>query len=486
MNRILTMITLMVMGLSLYAQDANYCGTTKVDDESRQMYHLQKYDITYRNGINYIPLSIFVLGDDDGNGYYPTNAVYESVCRLNKDFEGTDMQFFIKGDLHYVDNSNWYDHEGYNQGNQMMNNLKISNTVNCFIVANPAGNCGYYSYNGDAVALRKSCLGPSNHTWAHELGHFFSLPHTFRGWEGIDYDPKQSTPTEVDNKKVELVDGSNCSVSADEFCDTPADYISNRWPCNSENLSTLEQKDPTGESFRSDGTLFMSYSNDNCANRFSQEQIEAMQFNLNFQRSGLKSNQTPKNTINPENTVLLYPIDGETVSDVVSFEWEELGDADTYMIEVSKFENFGLVSVRQYVSGTSYTSYTLKPETEYFWRVSPYHSYSLCTQPTTSQSFFTGNLSAIDEENAAENTLMVFPNPLNSNQDIQFSLFTSTEDKLAVALTNSSGQIVFREFIDSFAGNHVYAVKAGQLIPGFYVLQISNKFGKVSRKVIVH
>lgn len=476
----------MVTVLAISAQDSNYCGTTKVDDDSRKEYFKQKYNIEFRNGAINIPLSIFVLGDDEGHGYYPTNAVYESVCRLNKDFEGTGMQFFIKGDLHHVNSTKWYDHEGYQLGNQMMNNLKVSNTVNCFIVQNPAGNCGYYSYNGDAVALKKSCLGPSNHTWAHELGHFFSLPHTFRGWEGIDYDPKTETPPIVDNKPVELVDGFNCDIAADEFCDTPADYISYRWPCNSDKLSLLEQKDQNGESFRSDGSLFMSYSNDNCASRFSQEQIEAMLFNLNFYRNGLKSNAPPKNEIDPENTVLLYPIDSETVSDVVIFEWEELGDADNYMLEVSKFENFGLVSVRQYINGNTYTSYTLKSDTEYFWRVSPYHSYSLCTQPTEHQSFFTGTLSSTDDAQILQNNLIVFPNPLKSGQDIQFSFASNSEGDMIVELIDNSGKNIYKSILKSSSGNHVYQINPGFILPGFYFLQICNDVGKVIKKVVIH
>ena len=67
---------------------------------------------------------------------------------------------------------------------------------------------------------------------------------------------------------------------ATAFCDTSPDYLNFRWSCNEDSESYQLQTDPDGVNFRSDGTLIMSYSNDECANRFSEEQISAMQFSL--------------------------------------------------------------------------------------------------------------------------------------------------------------------------------------------------------------
>ena len=78
------------------------------------------------------------------------------------------------------------------------------NRINVFIMTTT------FIENKDTIA--PICGLGGNHIWlsclpafAHELGHFFGLPHTFEG-EG-----------------EELVDGSNCETHGDKICDTPAD-----------------------------------------------------------------------------------------------------------------------------------------------------------------------------------------------------------------------------------------------------------------------
>ena len=56
--------------------------------------------------------------------------------------------------------------------------------------------------------MRNSCAYNGS-TIIHEFGHYFSLFHT--------HGPTNSAIT------TELVDGSNCTTSGDELCDTPAD-----------------------------------------------------------------------------------------------------------------------------------------------------------------------------------------------------------------------------------------------------------------------
>jgi hypothetical protein len=56
------------------------------------------------------------------------------------------------------------------------------------------------------ILIRKDCV--NTRVFAHEMGHFFGLKHTFEG------------------NGSELVDGSNCVTEGDGICDTPADpYI---------------------------------------------------------------------------------------------------------------------------------------------------------------------------------------------------------------------------------------------------------------------
>ena len=114
------------------------------------------------------------------------------------------------------------------------------------------------------------------------MGHNLSIQHPFLGWEGNTFDYSLPTPTEVyydytyfqdtlildtliiDTAFVELMDGSNCTFAADGFCDTPPDYLSNRWQCKPDSQSIILQKDPNGVDFYSDGINFMSYAFNVC------------------------------------------------------------------------------------------------------------------------------------------------------------------------------------------------------------------------------
>lgn len=88
------------------------------------------------------------------------------------------------------------------------------NRINVFYVNSieqPSGACGYaglgqiqeLSSSGIVIEKTPSCCGQRTHS--HELGHYFSLEHTFAG------------------SGTELADGSNCATAGDGICDTPAD-----------------------------------------------------------------------------------------------------------------------------------------------------------------------------------------------------------------------------------------------------------------------
>lgn len=119
-------------------------------------------------------------------------------------------------------------------GEDMMDENNVDDLLNVYFVSDPAGNCGYFSPSDNGVAVAKSCAMPGGTTIAHEFGHFFSLPHTFYGWEyGIPDDEDQ-----------EWVNGANCNSAADGFCDTPPDYLDYRWNCPGP-----LQTDPNGDTF---------------------------------------------------------------------------------------------------------------------------------------------------------------------------------------------------------------------------------------------
>ncbi|MEM9992373.1 MAG: metalloprotease, partial [Bacteroidota bacterium] len=264
-----------------------------------------------------IPLTIHNIGTNVGTGYFKNNALLDALCTLDKDFAPVDMNFYLENPIRRIPNSDYYTHDDILEGADMMFANNLAHTLNCYFVSDPAGNCGYnLPYAG--IAMNKSCAKPDDHTFAHEVGHAFKLPHPFLGWEGgigydnsIEHDYDDAAPERVllnytyfkdtlirdtliiDTVWVENAARTNCHFAGDGFCDTEADYLNYRWNCNNEGQSSVEQTDPTGEKFTSEASLIMSYSSDECANRFTPEQIAAMRANLLDTKSDWLYNQTP-------------------------------------------------------------------------------------------------------------------------------------------------------------------------------------------------
>ena len=468
------------------AKDLHFCGTQegKVDWLVRYQQNGGHFE---RSGASlFLPIKIHIVGDSQGQGFYNVHNVLNAFCTLNNDFGLSDIQFFIAGDFNYISNSNFYEHT-FQQGNQMMTQNNFSSVINCYIVADPAGNCGYSNYNR-GIALAKGCLSPNDHTWAHEIGHFLSLPHTFYGWEGTDSDFPYNLPAPnyVGGEVVEKIDGSNCQYAADGFCDTPPDYLAYRWPCNGDSLSTKSQMDPDSVTFRSDGTLFMSYANDNCSSRFSEEQIDAMHANVNEDRSYLIGQM---DELSPIVDVVLNPIvpkKGSTVDffENVLFEWEPVANADGYIVEVSRFQNFALIEHSYHVQGTSFVSEDLKAGKTYYWRLRPYNAQYTCKQYSESAGFLTGLLSGVRDIEEVK-SLSVAPNPVSFGQAFFIDLNMEAPVTMDVKLLTLTGQTAQQFRWETNTGLNRKVLDTNALLPGIYFLQLQSESGLMSYKVVV-
>lgn len=337
--------------------------------------------------IYYIPIQFHVVGTTQGEGYFASDEVFRLLCQLNRNFEPVGFYFYVTSPTNYIDNTNYYEHD-YNAGENMMNNNNVNNHVNVYIVKDPAGNCGYFTWQGDAVAVAQSCSGNNSTTLTHELGHFFSLPHTFSGWEGA-YDAENNLVDAPPSNQQERANGSNCATAGDRFCDTPADYVSYRWNCPG-GLFT----DPTGATFNPDGTYYMSYSNDACQKLFSNEQIAAMRSFLLEERSNLVGSSASLNFAAPEPTQVYYPANtSQNVNNNnVLFSWAN-STADYYYLEAIQYDNPNGTNLRVFVEDTFYVA-NLDPNYNYYYAIIPLNNGNTCSA-AASGYFRTGPSNAI-------------------------------------------------------------------------------------------
>lgn len=419
--------------LSVAQSDLNPCGT--VDHRSDWLKNFQRNSglVDTRGGEKlYVPLSVFVVSTDDGTGEISAEALVGSLCTLNEDFEEANIEFYLQGGFKYLSRSEMYSHDNTTDAAFQMFDLNIANTINCYIVGTAAGNCGYnLPYAG--VVLDINCTSPDDHTWAHEIGHNLSLPHPFLGWEGgTGYDGSpvgsagstetfaQPAPETVlynytlfkdsllldtliiDTAFVEKVDGSNCEFAADGFCDTPPDYLAYRWTCNqAEGTSIGSMLDPNGESFKSDATLIMSYANDECAARFSPEQIEAMRANLLDEKPEYLNNQIPAALIEDPTVTYNFPVEGETQAfDYIELDWEPVENATHYFVQIHLNETLTAPLWQDIVTETSAVGDIIQgfAERDVYWSVAPFTNYEFCTDFQEVQTFFVSNVSSSNDQ----------------------------------------------------------------------------------------
>jgi hypothetical protein len=343
------------------------------------------------------------------------------------------------------------------------------------------------------------------------MGHALSLPHPFLGWEGgVSHDnsivhsfndPAPLTVTYdytffqdtlildtliIDTAFVEFVNGSNCEIAADGFCDTAPDYLAYRWNCNGDQESPTNQKDPDGVSFKSDGTLIMSYADDGCSYRFSLEQIAAMRANLYDEKPNLLYNQTTESPVEGV-AELLFPIDEELVQfNYVELQWQGVPNATRYLIDISRLANFPASLTNTYISyDISTVINDLLDDKKYYWRVRAFNAHHFCTETSATAYFRTINEVAVNEVDGLS-SMQIFPTVINAGDGLNISISSQRIVEGEIQLVNSLGVLVSKK-------NHIYVLGENSLIfetredypAGLYFLVFRSGNSRLAEKVII-
>lgn len=153
-----------------------------------------------------LSLAIHIVTDSLNMPNITQADITTGLATLNADFAPICLSFFIcKQDTIY--NYKYYQFDQVKETPEVHNLYEVHNMINVYIVGSivPAPEAGFASMGADYMVLTHSCVLDGK-CWSHEMGHFFSLPHTFDTSVG-----------------AELVNESNCATAGDLICDTPAD-----------------------------------------------------------------------------------------------------------------------------------------------------------------------------------------------------------------------------------------------------------------------
>jgi len=439
-----------------------------------------------------VPVTIHITRDGSGHPAIPVAQMLNAFCQLNVDFEPVNIQFYID-EIRFLDRPDYYDHSSINTAVEMITRNRIAGTVNVFFVntAVETGVCGYNLVDQEVVSygmtLSGDCTDGGNSNWAHEMGHYFSLPHTFNGWEGIQHDYREPAPERVNNVPVERLDQHNCQQSGDGFCDTPPDYLNGRWYCAEDGNSSFVQRDPDDRPFRSDGSMIMSYAFDGCASRFSMQQISAMQNFLVRQRSDHLPVPPEFRQIRSRDVKLTYPENADTLGiiDVVSLEWDRIAGAQGYLVEVSFLPTFAVIERQELVSTNSYSVGDLRINRTYYWRVRPFSSRFTCPVYSSVRSFTLSSVATGVRQISTVKSISLQPNPLRKGEPLGVMLQATSTTMLRLELLSLNGRIHWQEEHAVSPGVQTWEIPTNSLSKGMYMLRLHDASGTLTRKIVV-
>jgi len=469
MRPFLLLALFVLFGQTTFAQTSPWCGSnqpTQANLDFLENLHAQGYyEARVVNETIFIPMKIHIFRNSQGVTSFQYSDALRNMCELNVWFKPYGIQFFLHGNVNYIDNTTYYNNftVGANAAtgdHQQINPIhNVANVVNVYYVNMVAsGLCGFGNFPGTgfpssptnrqgAVYLSPSCSGVGNTTFAHEMGHHLSLLHPFQFTSsspggGPDSERVTRNPNEVLPRS-----SANCQVAGDRFCDTPADYLDTRWSCPRSHT----QVDINGDIFAPDPALIMNYANDNCVNYFSPQQAAAMRATVTIvngvsgpRRYWLTIPIAPYDTITSI-AVPLEPAANATAipNNFAFFKWRSVPGATQYLLRL-RF-NFNTIE-EIVVSDTSYlyTGTKLNGGVQYRWSVAAINHKVTCINWTTDRNFTTV-ANGVGIENLEQLRFKAYPSPLPAGQAINLQFPANSSGEVVLQLQDMHGRVVQTE-----------------------------------------
>jgi len=310
---------------------------------------------------------------------------------------------------------------------------------------------GFAEYNKAQVAISIYKSHPT--TLSHELGHHFSLVHTFGNGNG-------GTGTEeLVRRDHPLSTIGNCRLYGDRICDTPADP--NIWNGCLFGGAGDNAKDAYGDYYNPDPSNIMSYvPTKNCKKALSDGQLDRVKKFL----SG--NNNTAKDELSRR--VLTLTNDISNRADIYSA---------PYIVASNKIAGTPLVEYRGVMKITLLPGFSAASGSNFKANLVPFCEGFDARIHNPSQ----------DDINESEvekiSTLEVSPNPFSSILNVSFSLNESTYTKLSVQ--NVYGQEVLNlEEAMHEKGNHRKQLDVSSLPPGIYFLDLKDNSSLKTVKLV--
>ena len=500
---------------SLQSQD-RWCGMNEQELElvTKKLITNQKLLANFsneRSGMpTYIPLKFHILSNSAGFGGISEIEIFEQVCKLNEHYLDQDIVFFVEGDFNYISNTAAYEEPRSGGGQLQLANAKNQNfgRVNIFLplnagdIANVGTSAGFYDPNSDWIVVRKNEVSNSTETLTHEIGHFFSLQHTFRGWDFSPYDPAihpnpapEFSPSPYAPQRVENMDrtGSckNCEIAGDRLCDTNPDYLLSQNFSTGNCGYTGQIMDPCGVLVEPTRENYMSYFF-GCDYSFTQEQKDLIQVDISrrLNQAGTINRIFQPDNMEPvtEPVVAVNPAMDETLgfNNIVHLEWDPVPNATKYIVDIDQFSSFTISNQRFFSSYAGAQVEDLAPNDTYYWRVYAYNEASTCLGWSETFVFNTGEGVTSTVGIPSVNTWQIEPNPLTAGNSVNIRISAQEQLNAAINITDITGRQIITRSENLNSGSNRITLPTEGLQNGIYIVSIETKSGVLSKKLIIN
>lgn len=485
---------LLALSLSTQAQQegGQSCGTTAVPDHILQYLEQIDYSFDQTENIINVPVTIHIVRTDQGSGSFSPARALDGLCNVNERFATANMNFYVAGDINFINSTNYLNVTSYGVTSTMINDFNVARTVNIYYTNLSAMSlCGFAYYpnsgpggtnNRGAVVMSFGCSQPTGTTLAHELGHFFALPHTFDRTSNNPLHPTNAERVTRDvNDTIGGRMGANCNTGGDRFCDTPADFIANRWSCP----TGIFQADINGDRMRPDSSYYMSYANDICTSRFSEQQIIAMRNTMasaTASRGYLLDPPMPAYTPITSAPTLLLPAEGDSniAGNFAFFQWSAVPGALFYNFKVFQF---GGVLMDTLIYDTTYlnTNTNIRSNRTLQWEVRAINPSNLCAPVSARGTFKTGNFVPLAVKNVFDTELKLYPTYVSPGASMVIEGLESGQVELFCR--DLSGKSILQTKLE--VHDQMAELTIGQWPAGIYLLQINQGGRQANRKIVI-
>ena len=454
MRYLFTLSVIISSILFVHASGNGGCGTTlPVNYQLRTSAAERSGEVAVaqRSGFRYAGAFYHIVAKTNGSEGISIKKVFETHCELNIGYEQAQIYFYIAGIDTIKDDALWSISNGSGGSNTWLSDAafsayNVTNAMNVYIIGEMPGLCGFATYpngasNGGGVFLNTACCGIGAKTYPHESGHFFNLAHTF------------DNPVE---NVTRTASWKNCTSKGDGFCDTPADPSTSRAACPYNGTST----DSHGEVFVPDPSIYMSYFNDNCVNRYTPQEINEINSVLSTDRSYLL-NQTMPDITPLDSVAFVQPINGDTtaIGSLVNFKWHSVPRAQYYLFHLQSASS-SIIFADTLTLDTTFSYGGLAANKNYKYRVRPISFGNVCETNAPYSYLQTSIIKATIN--------VVSPN-------------CPGETSGTIGVTPSNGVPPYTiVWSNTQTGN-----TASNLAPGSYTVTITDNNGKVGTAVIV-